>query len=150
VDATIRSASEEEIATLLSMYEWLFGEPGNRPPRWDHARAGSALREAILGETSAVLVADDEGALIGFCSAYLDLNSVRYGLRCWVGDIAVHPAKRSAGVGKALLDAAKDWARGRGATHLELNTSLARSDAQRFYEREQPDMTGYCYSWALQ
>ena len=33
--------------------------------------------------------------------------------------------------------------------HLELDTGLARKDAQRFYEREQPNTTGYSYSWAL-
>ena len=82
-------------------------------------------------------------------SAYLDLNSVRYGLRCWVEDLAVDPSRRSAGVGKALLDEAKQWARERGATHLELDTGLARHDAQRFYEREEPTTKGYSYSWAL-
>ena len=38
--------------------------------------------------------------------------------RCWVEDLAVNPEHRSQGVGKALLDAAKEWARERGATHL--------------------------------
>ena len=41
-------------------------------------------------------------------------------------------------MGKALLDAAKDWARERGATHLELDSGEARTDAHRFYEREGP------------
>lgn len=54
------------------------------------------------------------------------------------------------GIGKALLDAAKVWASERGATHLELDTGLARTDAQRFYERERPIAKGYSYSWALQ
>ncbi len=149
MDVSIRSAGEDEIGDLLAMYEWLFDKPEYRPPVWDEARAGSALREAILAETSTVLVAEGDGTLIGLCSLYLDFNSVRFGQRCWVGDIAVEPRKRSAGVGKAMLDAAKAWARDHGATHLELNTGLARTDAQRFYEREHPDMTGYCYSWAL-
>lgn len=79
---------------------------------------------------------EDGGALIAFCTAYLELDSVRFGQRCWVEDFAVAPQQRSKGVGDALLSAAKEWARRAGATHLELDSGLARSDAHRFYERE--------------
>src|SRR2546423_7615522 len=150
MDVKLRGGRSNEIEALLPMYEWLFDEPGYRPPHWDPERAADALREAIEAETSTVLVAEGgDGELVGICSAYLDLNSVRYGLRCWVEDLAVHPQRRSSGVGKALMDEAKAWARQRGATHFELDTGLARTDAQRFYERERPVATGYSYSWAL-
>ena len=39
---------------------------------------------------------------------------------------------------KSLLDAAKAWARDRGAAWLELESGSARVDAHRFYERERP------------
>ncbi len=96
-----------------------------------------------------VLIAEEDGEVLGICTAYLDLNSVRYGLRCWVEDLAVSPEHRSSGIGGQLLDAAEAWARERGATHLELDTGLARSDAQRFYKRRGPATTGYSYSWEL-
>jgi GNAT superfamily N-acetyltransferase len=83
------------------------------------------------------------------CTVSLDLRSIRFGLRAWVEDLAVDPARRSSGVGKALLDAAKAWGRARGATHLELDSGDARADAHRFYERERPDWAGRCYGWAL-
>ncbi len=135
---------------MLAMYEWLFEPPGYTPPQWDRGRAGEALAEAIASEESTVLVAEaGDGELVGLISAYLDLNSVRYGRRCWVEDFAVHPGHRSQGIGNALLDAAKGWAREREATHLELDTGLARADAQRFYDREQPATKGYSYSWTL-
>jgi hypothetical protein len=63
---------------------------------------------------------------------------VRFGRRSWVRDLAVDPARCSSGIGKALLDAAKPWAKECGATHLELDTGLARTKAQRFYERQDP------------
>ena len=149
-DATIRAARGEELDAVLETYEWLFEPPGHTPRRWDPTRAREALAEAIGAETSTILVAEAGGGeLVGVASAYLDLNSIRFGPRCWVEDLAVDPARRSAGTGKALLDAAKAWARERGATHLELDTGLARTDAQRFYEREEPIAKGYSYSWAL-
>jgi GNAT superfamily N-acetyltransferase len=132
------------------MYEWLFEPPGYTPAEWDPVRARTTLIGAIAGERSTILVAESEqGELVGIVSAYLDLESVRFGLRCWVEDLAVDPARRSAGIGKALLDAAKAWASERGATHLELDTGLARIAAQRFYDREAPRAKGYSYSWAL-
>jgi GNAT superfamily N-acetyltransferase len=149
MQAIVREAIEGEEERVLPLYEWLFGEPGSVPPGWDPQRARRALAEAIAAPESAVLIAEDGDELIGLCTAYLELNSVRFGRRCWVEDLAVDPRRRSQGVGGRLLDAAADWARGRGATHIELDTGLARTDAQRFYERRQPDSIGYSYSWRL-
>jgi GNAT superfamily N-acetyltransferase len=61
----------------------------------------------------------------------------------------VDPGHRSAGHGKALLDAAKEWARSHGATHLELDSGEARADAHRFYERERPSYRSVCFGWEL-
>jgi GNAT superfamily N-acetyltransferase len=119
------------------------------PPRWDPERARRALARTISADDSTLLVAEDGPDLLGFASCYLDLDSVRFGLRCWVEDLAVSPVHRSQGVGKALLDAAKEWGRGRGATHLELDSGEARADAHRFYEREGPAWRGNQYSWQL-
>ena len=131
------------------MYEWLFDDPGYVPPRWDPDRARAAIAAAIVDDESTMLVAEHRGELLGFCTAYLELNSVRFGARCWVEDLAVSPGHRSQGVGGKLLDEASDWARERGATHLELDTGLARTDAQRFYESRDPAAKGYSYSWQL-
>jgi GNAT superfamily N-acetyltransferase len=146
---TVRPAAPEEVERVLGMYEWLFAPPGSVPGLWDAERARRAIAETIAGERSTMLVAEHRAELLGFCSAYLDLESVRYGLRCWVEDLAVNPEHRSAGVGKALLDAAKGWARERGATHLELDSGDARKDAHRFYEREGPAWGGRQYAWTL-
>jgi GNAT superfamily N-acetyltransferase len=146
----IREAGSEELDSALEMYEWLFESPGRRPPGWDRSRASAALRSAIEAEDSAVLVAELDGDLVGLCTAYLELNSVRFGQRCWVEDLAVDPARRSQGIGARLLGAARDWARGRGATHLELDTAESRVDAQRFYEREGAVNRSISYAWELE
>jgi hypothetical protein len=48
-----------------------------------------------------------------------------------------------------LLDAAKSWAGDHGAARLELESSPARVDAHRFYERERPDGWSRCFRWTL-
>jgi GNAT superfamily N-acetyltransferase len=149
VSVRIRAAEVRDVAALVRTYEWLFAPPSSLPPRWDAEVAAAALEEAIGSEDSVVLVADDGGALVGICTTYLDLRSVRFGRRAWVEDLAVDPARRSEGIGKRLLDAAKDWARERRATHLELDSGVARADAHRFYEREEPSSRSVCFGWDL-
>ena len=145
----IRRARSNEVRALVGCYEWLFAPPGSRPPHWDEEAAGERLRGLIGSDDGEVLVAERDGAIVGICTVALDIESVRFGQRAWVEDLAVHAEHRSAGVGKALLDAAKDWARSRGATHLELDSGEARADAHRFYEREQPSWRSTSFGWVL-
>jgi GNAT superfamily N-acetyltransferase len=145
----IRQARPGEENRVLAMYDWLFAPPGSKPWQWDPDRARPRVSEAIASARSTVLVAQDGETLIAFCTAYLELDSVRFGQRCWVEDFAVDPKRRSQGVGARLLNAAKDWARRAGATHLELDSGLARADAHRFYEREGGTRQSYTFGWEL-
>ena len=145
----VRAATLDDVARLPALYEWLFAPPGSKPETWDVRRAEVALGQAIESHDCCVLVADDAGELIGFCTGYQDMHSVRFGYRAWIEDLAVHPDRRSEGVGKALLDAMKGWARERGATHLELDSAENRADAHRFYEREGAQYRSFSFGWVL-
>ena len=145
----IRAARPDEIDDVVAAYDWLFAPPGSQPPMWDAAHAAARLARAIGADDAEVFVADTEGSLAGFCTVYYDFESVRFGRRAWVEDLAVDPGRRSRGVGKALLDAAKDWGRARGATHLELDSAPSRTDAHRFYDREEPSWKSVSFGWLL-
>lgn len=148
---TIRQATTIDAEPILAVFPWLFSHPGSEPPAWDEERALAAIIEAIEDESSAIFIAisSTDASIAGFCSAYVDLNSIRYGRRCWVEDLAVSPDHRSRGIGDDLLDAAGVWATGRGATHLELDTGSGRTDAMRFYEGRNPQGQGISYQWRL-
>ena len=145
----IRPARSGDVDALVSAYEWLFAAPGARPPQWDPTKAAMRLRAAIESGDSEVLVADDEGTIVGICTVYDDFESVRFGRRAWVEDLAVDPEHRSRGAGKALLDAARAWGRARGASRLELESAETRTDAHRFYEREGPSWRSIAFGWDL-
>ena len=149
LEPVIREARAGEARVLAAAYEWLFAPPGIRPPGWEADRARTRLERLIGADDATMLVSDVDDEIVGICSVYLDVTSVRFGQRAWVEDLAVHPDHRSAGHGKALLDAARDWGRSRGATHLELDSGEARADAHRFYEREQPSYKSICFGWEL-
>lgn len=145
----IRAASPDEVEAVRDCYEWLFAPPGAKPDGWVDEWANAALAEAIDSPGSTVFVAIDErsDSIVGFCTAYLDLLSVRYGLRCWVEDLAVGPEHRSRGVGAGLLEAARRWAAESGASHLELDSGEARVEAHRFYEREGANVRSINFGW---
>jgi GNAT superfamily N-acetyltransferase len=147
--ATVRAAELADVDEITPMYEWLFELPGFRPPRWDPQRAAAALGRVVSSESGVVLVAVLDDRFVGLCTAYDDIESVRFGRRVWVEDMCVHPEYRSRGIGKHLLDEAKRWAQARGATHLELDSSEARPEAHRFYERECPSWRSICFGWEL-
>jgi GNAT superfamily N-acetyltransferase len=166
MDFEVRAAAAGEEDAIVATYEWLFEPPGAKPAAWDEKRAAVALRQAIESHDAAVLVAivppadpaaagreaEEAGGtsvFVGFCTAYQDIHSVRFGYRAWVEDLATHPDHRSQGVGSALLAAARDWARERGATHLELDSAEARADAHRFYEREGAAYRSISFGWEL-
>jgi GNAT superfamily N-acetyltransferase len=150
VEIEIRAARPGEEESLLGAWEWLFEPPGRRPEAWEERRATAALREAIDSRDSLALLAVADGErVVGVCTVYYTIHAIRFGPRAWVEELAVHPEVRSQGIGSRLLAAAKDWARERGASHLKLDSSLDRTDAHLFYEREGPSGRSYSYVWEL-
>jgi GNAT superfamily N-acetyltransferase len=145
----IREAAEADLDGVIAGYQWLFDAPGSRPEDWDASVAADRLRAAIAAEDSAVFVAARGEAILGICTAYIDMLSVRFGVRCWVEDLAVDPAERSAGVGRDLLARTREWAAAHGASHVELDSGDARLDAHRFYEREGAEYRSRSFGWQL-
>jgi GNAT superfamily N-acetyltransferase len=89
----------------------------------------ATLDRAVRAGDATVLVAELDGERVGFCTAYDGMESMRFGRRVWVEDLAVDPNRRSLGLGKLLLDEGKGWARARGASHLELDSDESRTGA---------------------
>jgi ribosomal protein S18 acetylase RimI-like enzyme len=56
------------------------------------------------------------------------------GLECYLAELYVVPAKRGHGLGRALMNAAIDLARERGATYMDLNTAETDVAAGALYE----------------
>lgn len=110
-----------------------------RPDRFRPADA-EALRAAlvqVLDEGNLLLVARQQVAAVGYAvvsvrerpgNAYARARSVLY-----VEQICVDAGHRSHGVGRALIEAARDEARQRGIRHLELDMWTANEPARRAF-----------------
>jgi GNAT superfamily N-acetyltransferase len=146
---SVRAALADDVPEVVAGYQWLFDPPGSKPQDWDPGVAAERLAAVIAASSSTAFVAEDADRIIGLCTVYRDIDSVRFGQRAWVEDLAVDPDARSEGIGRRLLDAAKDWAREHGASHLELESGLPRTDAHRFYDREGAASRSYSFSFPL-
>ena len=51
-----------------------------------------------------------------------------------VGGLVVDETHRGTGLGRALMDAAETWSRGRGMFEVRLRSNVVREGAHRFYE----------------
>ena len=94
---------------------------------------GSQLNE----DDSVVFVAEKDGAVIGYVFAGLEPMSWKE-LRdaCgFIEDVAVEESGRRAGIATALIEAAVDWLRSRGAPRVMLWTAEHNIAAQRLFAR---------------
>ena len=135
-EITVRAATSSDEEAVLALLPQLFAPPGARPSTYTEERGHTGIRWAVERPDADILLALDGDVLVGLASVYADIQSIRYGKRCWLQDLVVSKDTRSRGIGKLLLDAATEWARKRDCTHLQLSSGMGRVDAHRFYRRE--------------
>jgi ribosomal protein S18 acetylase RimI-like enzyme len=110
-----------------------FIAPGNDPEggyEW-------FLRSQLKEEDAAVFVAEQGGSVTGYIFAALEPISWKE-LReaCgFIHDIVVDERGRRSGVATALVQAAIDWLRSRGAPRVVLGTAERNPAAQRLFEK---------------
>ena len=110
----------------------------------DHGHEIQEFLNGFAREPQAVLVAEVDGALVGF--AELSIRNIAEG--CAPGRVAylegwyVEPSARRRGIGRALVRAAENWGRNQGCTEfgsdaeLENDASAAAHVALGFQEVE--------------
>jgi ribosomal protein S18 acetylase RimI-like enzyme len=92
---------------------------------WNDPAADIAL--ARRGPNSAILIGRDGGAVIATALVGHD------GHRGWVYYVAVDPARREQGFGRAIMNAAEDWLRAHNIEKLQLMVRGDNSKVQAFY-----------------
>jgi ribosomal protein S18 acetylase RimI-like enzyme len=81
-----------------------------------------------------VVVADRDGAVVGFAMAHQELDGLQRDVALGVIDaMYVRPDARGRGLGRALLEAAEAALARRGADHVALEVLTANTRAHRFY-----------------
>ena len=113
----------------------------SRPPEAMGFWYIDALKQETAEGRGRILVAEGEGAILGYASVRTSLSSedekdeIPY-TYAHVDDLAVLASARSKGVGAALLDACEDLARAAGQRWLRLGVLAANERARAFYARQ--------------
>jgi GNAT superfamily N-acetyltransferase len=94
---------------------------------------------------AAVLVAEVDGAAIGFISLAAVPRFEHDDVLVRILALVVDPGARDRGVGHLLMAAAEDFARAQGAAFLEVTAGRHRPDARRLYEALGYDATVTAY-----
>lgn len=96
---------------------------------------GRFVAPSEIGMLIGAFEQDRTGAPAGYACLYWTFSSVSATDVVLLNDLYVRPERRGGGVGKALIAAAFEVARERGASHLRWFTGLDNRRAQRLYER---------------
>ena len=125
----------EQVAGLFDKYRQFYRQPS------DLKAAMAFIRTRMDQSDSVILVARmTTGTLGGFTQLYPSFSSVRMA-RGWIlNDLYVDAAWRKRGVGEALMNAAREFARQDGAVALWLATEKHNATAKRLYERLDYDL----------
>ncbi len=116
----IRELKPQEIGAAVQLWEAC-----GLTRSWNEPHADA--RRAVEGPSSAILA--------GFVGQDLAATAMvgADGHRAWVYYLAVAPDRRGSGHGKALMQAAEEWARRRGMPKLELMVRDGNESAAAFY-----------------
>ncbi len=134
---TIRKAAPGDrdadlVAPLFDDYRQFYGKPA------DSKRARAFIHDRLAAGESVILIAEAIGELptqaLGFVQLYPSFTSVE-ARRLWVlNDLYVVSAARRHGVGRALMEAARQHAIQTGAKRLTLETTAENRAAGALYE----------------
>lgn len=138
---TVRKAILDDISAIAPLYRILFKEMAElQPAFWRPAEMPRTfILELIEGKHSDILVAEEEGVVVGFAVVQdrdtLPFNPIIPNRYAYLMDMVVDPAHRGKGLGSALLAAVDNWAKERGCRWVELNVLEENTAARRLYER---------------
>ncbi len=142
----IRAAGPEDFAAvsyLLEELDWLhidwypeyFQPSNNRQPRPE-----SLLREYTEHKDGDILLAIDQAGLVGLIMVKVrrppNLPTLKSAPWVQVDSLIVEAQQRGNGIGKALMEAAKNWAEERDIFEVQLQVYEANHSAREFYEQQ--------------
>lgn len=133
----IRRAKLDDLEAIIRLHEE--DELGSHGDAWTpEARPAYEAAFAAIERSpdNLLFVAVDGQDVVGtFQMTFIPNLTGRGGLRVKVESVKVRGARRSQGIGAAMMAFVEQEAREAGAATIELSSNKRREDAHRFYER---------------
>lgn len=132
----IQTKDKKEILQLLD--ELLVDDATKRginPYHTPVIEAGDKMFNDFLdNDKFKILVAEEEGRVIGIATFYLFPVLRRGNFRVQLEELVVDKNQRGKGIGTALVESVKDWCKNNNISTLRINSQVANPDAHKFYE----------------
>jgi GNAT superfamily N-acetyltransferase len=92
------------------------------------------LARFLTQEKHLILVAERDGQVVAWTHG-AEQELLEFGPRCEILGLVVAESQRGLGVGRRLVDAIEQWARGRGLKDIFVRSNIIRPESHPFYER---------------
>lgn len=129
--ALIRPAQQQDVEQLVGLLHTLFSIEEDFSADTGKQRRGLELM--LAGAQSQVLVAEADGQVVGLCTGQVVISTAEGGAAILVEDMVVAEGYRGQGIGRLLLSGLIDWARGLGATRMQLLADENNQPALDYY-----------------
>lgn len=129
----IRRAEQADIPVLLGLLEMLFSI--EKDFIFNAEKQERGLRLLLTESRAAIMVAEQDGQVIGMCSGQLLISTAQGGPSALVEDVTVLPTYQGKGIGKQLLAAISAWAVNQGASRVQLLADRNNTPALAFYQK---------------
>jgi GNAT superfamily N-acetyltransferase len=137
---TIRPGRREDAAEAARLWMQSAREHTAHDPIYATSPGAERVMRRFLADLagsnhSFLFLAEDAGRTVGFISGELREGSPTFQAKTWasVDDVFVEPVHRNLGVGRALLERVKGWAKERGADGVSLQVAAANERGRKFY-----------------
>jgi GNAT superfamily N-acetyltransferase len=125
---------------VVALWSALLGHHEPLDPHWRAAPGAGDERRSLLvrllsDADAEVLVWDEEGDLLGFCVAQIEIGppTVVERARAEITDLFVREESRRSGIGRRLVEAVTDWIRERGVPRVEVRVAVRNEEGQAFW-----------------
>lgn len=119
----------EELVPLVDAYRQFYKQPS------DPGAVRIYVRDRLQNDQCVVFMCFEGDTALGFTLLYHHWSTVALGHVWLLNDLFTTPEARRKGVGWALMEAARDFARADGGKRMWLRTAVDNHTAQALYEK---------------
>ena len=140
----IRQANKNDITQMVPLLDEVSKLHIEKRPDVFKTRAyeeiKSNLEEMIQDESNIILLAEDKQIVVGVIICEIKEKINRTDLKdskvLWINEICVKQEYRRNGIGRSLIEKAKEIAKANNCLRLELNCWELNEEAMKFYENQ--------------
>lgn len=136
-----RKATNNDIPVIAELYREQFREMSKLIPDFikEGDQSKAFLEKTVSDDDSDILVYENDGMVVGFillqAKTRPDFEFMLPGKFCYIMDIIVTEIHRGKGFGTVLMNAAKDWAKEKDCSFINLDVLVNNPDAIKLYEK---------------